>query len=148
MTDVTLTLYGDAAKAAELGEAKARLILAMQICAETKKQLKTVTRTGLLANSYMWKVPGQFGGWNDQAGKQSIQQLTYSPKSNEAYVGANVSYALYREMGTRHMAPFPAFRAAIAVWAGQKALATIAKAMQEEIEKGVLKLGQKRTVFF
>lgn len=98
-----------------------------------------------LANSLMWTIKGEEGGFNSgQVGRNSSElaplsdRLTVKPDEETGYVGTNSDH-WYPEFGTRNQKAQPFLRPAAEIVAGGNAEAIAKKygteAMQEEFNK-------------
>ena len=128
-----LIKYGDAMKGVDAGIEKAL----QKICAKTVAQAKQLAPVdkGLLKGSLTYSTSKKKG------------ELESKPKKGEAYVGTNVEYAVYQEFGTRHIAPQPFLRPAVAIEVqGQNAKHILKKTINENL-KGSLSKTKKRESF-
>ena len=104
--------------------------------------------TGRLRNSIMYKTIDKKGGFNDNPGKeQAPDEIDANARSEkEAVVGFNLNYGIYQEFGTKHMAPQPFLRPAIALTKGSDKKDVI-KAINDEVERGTLTETKIRETF-
>lgn len=134
--------YGDPVKGVKSGVYGGNLAVAINVTAQAKALAPV--KEGQLRNGIMYKVAKpdggvKDGGFNDQPGDNASKEISVIPKQNEAYVGDAVEHAIYKEFGTRYMAPKPFLRPAIAIVAkGADTAQTIAK-IQRETMNGALK---------
>lgn len=70
-------------------------------------------RTGRLRNSIAWATSDNSGTINDPDESEDSAPKA-SPEENSVYIGTNVEYAPYVELGTSKMPPRPFLRNAIA----------------------------------
>jgi HK97 gp10 family phage protein len=84
----------------------------LETCIEMIKEAKALApwEEGRLRNSIMYKTLEAEGGFNDSGSEKADKKLEVSPKNLEAFVGSNLGYATYQEMGTRFMPPQPFLR--------------------------------------
>ena len=116
----------------------------LEVLAKVTAEAKSLAPkdTGLLANSTMWQMEGETGGLEGNA-----------PRINEpseelvGYVGSAVKYAIYQEAGTRHLAPHPFLRPAVAVHAQWKNVAEVMRKWEKIRAAGQLKQGENREGF-
>lgn len=92
--------------------------------------------TGRTMNSIMWQMEGQSGGY---AGYFASDKLNEPNRPLTGYVGTNVYYAIYPEMGTRYMAAHPYMRPAIAIHAQGKKVVDVMKKWRKIHESGPIK---------
>lgn len=73
--------------------------------------------TGQLANSLMWKVKSEEGGFNEAQRGQGLtasegDKLSIRPGDKEGFVGTNIQHGVYQEFGTRYQPAQPFLRPA------------------------------------
>jgi hypothetical protein len=98
--------------------------------------------TGRLMNSLMLQMEGKEYGF-DGSPATSADKLHEKSEPLTMYVGTNVKYAIYQEMGTRKMAAHPMIRPAIAIWGQGKPVVEVMKKWDKIRSSGPLKTGQK-----
>ena len=94
--------------------------------------------TGRTLNSIMWQMEGRSGGF---AGTNPGDKLNEPNRVLTGYVGTNVYYAIYPEMGTRYMTAHPYMRPAIAIHAQGKSVVEVMKKWRKIHESGPIKNG-------
>jgi HK97 gp10 family phage protein len=129
-----IKIYGNTIKDAEKGNDKSLYELAVLITAETKS-LAPVDK-GELKNSFMFKVEGSEGGFNDSDGEASLVPITGDAGNGEAFVGSNSDHAVPQEFGTRTIYPQPSLRPAVAIVEGQT-LDIVKKQIDKAIDTGL-----------
>ena len=72
--------------------------------------MKAPTDTGRLKNSITWATSGNEGRvytYNDEKGNQFTDKVGVGAEDDAVYIGTNVEYAPYQELGTSKTAPHP-----------------------------------------
>lgn len=95
--------------------------------------------TGRTLNSIMWQMEGRTGGFT---GDKPGDRLNEPNRQLTGYVGTNVYYAIYPEMGTRYMAAHPYMRPAIAIHAQGRPVVEVMKKWRKIHESGPIKKGR------
>ncbi len=85
--------------------------------AKDKAREQNVVDTGLLRNSITWALSGEAPNVNSYTDDTGEQMQTYTgtapnDKDMAVYIGSNLSYFKYNELGTRKMPPRPMLRPA------------------------------------
>lgn len=143
MSDIQITINEFAIKGAYEGARKA--ILETMIKIHAAMVPLTPVDTAQLANSEMWKMEDEEGGFNTYKGEKAREdeKISLNPKGLVGYVGTNSDHAVYQEFGTRHMKAQPFARPAAEIIKGGNAAEVGKKygreAMQEAFNKRKVK---------
>lgn len=137
---IKLTTYFNPVTANDKGFENALVTKLSRIVSETKSLMSGHVISGNLRASMMWRTNQSEGGFDSNKGENPI---TPKPKKMTGYAGANVSYFVYEEYGTKYRPAHPNFRAAIALVNGmdkELVIQKINESMAAENFKGSAKV--------